>query len=192
MNHFLSNLEKFRTTCEQEETDKRIILQLTRDYKEKIFDRETELFHITASGFTINEDKTKLLMVHHNIYNSWSWIGGHADKEADLLSVALREVQEETGVVNVEPLMEDIISVDILTTIGHFKRGKYVPPHLHLNITYFLIAREEDPLYVKEDENSGVKWINIEEIEDYVSEEEMKKVYLKIINKLAKSNLKIK
>ena len=34
-------------------------------------------------------------MVYHNIYNSWSWLGGHADGETDLLAVALREVKEE-------------------------------------------------------------------------------------------------
>ena len=49
-----------------------------------------------------------MLMVYHNIYNSWSWLGGHADGEIDLLSVAVREVKEEAGISNVTPVSKDI------------------------------------------------------------------------------------
>ena len=62
---------------------------------------------MTASGFIVNEARNKTLMVHHNIYNSWSWTGGHADGDSDLLAVALREAREETGIVNVTPLSRE-------------------------------------------------------------------------------------
>ena len=102
-------------------------------------------------------------MAWHNIYSSWSWLGGHADGETDLLCVALREAREESGLVHVRPASEDIFSLEILTVDGHEKRGKYVHSHLHLNITYLLEADEADELRDKPDENSGVKWFSLDD-----------------------------
>mgnify|MGYP002237558723 CR=1 FL=1 len=52
---------------------------------------------MTASAWVVNKDRSKVLMIYHNIYNSWSWLGGHADGETDLLAVAIREVREEAA-----------------------------------------------------------------------------------------------
>ena len=65
-------------------------------------------------------------MVFHNIYRSWSWMGGHADGDRDLLAVARREVMEESGVKALRLLSPEIFSLEILTVDGHIKRGKYV------------------------------------------------------------------
>ena len=97
-------------------------------------------------------------MAYHNIYDSWSWLGGHADGETDLLAVAIREVKEEAGISGVRSVSEGIFSLESLTVDGHVKRGKYVSSHLHLNVTYLLEADEHGQLRVKEDENSGVAW----------------------------------
>ena len=97
-------------------------------------------------------------MVYHRLYDPWSWAGGHADGEEDLLAVALREVREETGVQRLRPLTEEIYSLEVLTVDGHEKHGRYVPSHLHLNVTYLLEAEEDQPLRVCEAENSGVAW----------------------------------
>ena len=123
-------------------------------------------------------------MVYHNIYDSWAWTGGHADGEQNLLSVAQREVEEETGVEHIKPYDEKIISLDILTTKHHKKNGVYIAPHLHFNISYLFVAEESDILRIKPDENSGVKWIPIEQIDSYVQEKEMISVYHKLIEKM--------
>ena len=102
-------------------------------------------------------------MVYHNIYNSWSWLGGHADGETDLLAVALREVKEEAGISHVCPVSEEIFSLESLTVDGHVKKGKYVSSHLHLNVTYLLEADFEEAVSIKADENSGVAWFSPEE-----------------------------
>ena len=114
--------------------------------------------HMTASAWVVNRERTKVLMAYHNIYHSWSWLGGHADGERDLLKVAVREVMEESGLKQVRPVAEEVYSLEILTVDGHVKRGVYVPSHLHLNVTYLLEADEHGQLRVKEDENSGVAW----------------------------------
>ena len=118
---------------------------------------------MTASAWVVNKDRSKVLMIYHNIYNSWSWLGGHADGETDLLAVAIREVREEAGIAHVYPVLEEIFSLESLTVDGHIKKGKYVSSHLHLNITYLLEADPEEHLSIKEDENSGVAWFTPEE-----------------------------
>jgi len=158
----IHQIEKYRPYNEQEEKDKEFILQCLREQK-NIFSRDNRMAHMTASAWVVNEDRTKVLMIYHNIYDSWSWMGGHADGEEDLLAVALKEVREESGIQNVCPLTEDIYSLEVLTVDGHVKRGQYVSSHLHLNVTYLLEASEEESLKVKPDENSGVKWFGLED-----------------------------
>lgn len=68
--------------------------------------------------------------------------------------------------------------------VGHMKRGKYVAPHLHISTAYLLECDESEQLAVKPDENSGVMWIPLNEIDRYCSEEHMRKVYGKIVDKI--------
>ena len=153
----LESIERYIPFNDQEERDRVLILRALREEK-NIFFRENEAMHMTASAWVTNETQDRVLMAYHNLYDSWSWLGGHADGECDLLSVALREVCEESGITRVRPASEEIFSLEILTVDGHEKRGRYVPYHLHLNVTYLLIADEDDVLRIKPDENSGVKW----------------------------------
>ena len=153
----LESIERYIPFNEQEERDRVLILRALREEK-NVFSRENEAMHMTASAWVTNETQDRVLMAYHNLYDSWSWLGGHADGECDLLSVALREVCEESGITRVRPASEEIFSLEILTVDGHEKRGRYVSYHLHLNVTYLLIADEEDTLHIKPGENSGVKW----------------------------------
>ena len=147
---------------EQEERDKVLILQWLKK-NENAFSRKNTVAHMTASAWIVNKDRTKVLMVYHNIYNSWSWLGGHADGEKDLLKVAVREVKEEAGIQNVHPVSEEIFSLESLTVDGHVKNGSYISSHLHFNVTYLLEADSEESVSIKPDENSGVSWFTPEE-----------------------------
>lgn len=153
----LEQMEAYHPFNEQEEMDQKLILKCLRQ-DEDIFTRKNSLAHMTASAWVVNQDRTRVLMAYHNIYDSWSWLGGHADGERNLLKVAVREVMEESGLKQVRPVAEEVYSLEILTVDGHVKRGVYVPSHLHLNVTYLLEADEHGQLRVKEDENSGVAW----------------------------------
>ena len=124
-------------------------------------------------------------MCYHNIYQSWAWTGGHSDGEADLLKVAIKELKEETGVKNIKILKQEPFSLEVLTVNGHIKRGKYVSSHIHLNLTYLIEIDENEELHNKEDENSNVKWIPIEQIDKESTEEWIKKnIYTKEKEKL--------
>lgn len=146
---------------EQEARDKAVILRFLEQH-EDAFRRENLIAHMTASAWVVNPGRDKVLMVYHKIYDSWSWTGGHADGETDLLAVALREVTEETGVTHVRPVSGEIFSLETLTVDGHEKRGQYIPSHLHLNVTYLLEADDAEPLRICEDENKGVAWFSLE------------------------------
>lgn len=178
-------IQNYKPYNEQEEKDKQMMLKYM-DTFDNILVRDNEFVHFTASSWAVNPEKTKVLMIYHNIYQSWTWTGGHSDGEADLLKVAIKELKEETGVEKVKILQEDIFSLEALTVDGHWKKGKYVSSHIHLNLTFLLEVDEREILQKKEDENSGVKWIPIEEVDKVSKEEWIKKnIYTKLKNKAA-------
>ncbi len=181
---WINSIISYKTFNEQEEKDKEIILKCINTF-EDVLTRNNEIVHMTSSAFVINKKRDKVLMIHHNIYNSWSWTGGHCDGDADLLKVAIKELEEETGVTDIKVIVPNIFSLDVLQVKSHIKKGKYVAPHLHLSAAYLLEANEEQELVVKEDENSGVKWIELDKLEEYTTNEpHMQKLYSKFIEKI--------
>ena len=184
-----ANIENFVPYNEQEEVEKDIMLNYINDFDD-VLTRQNQYGHFTSSAFVLNKERTKILMIYHKIYNSWAWTGGHSDGDSDLLFVAMKEAKEETGIKNVVPISKDIYSLEIITVNGHEKRGKYVGSHVHLNVTYLLEADENEQIHIKEDENSGVKWVPIDEILNASSEIWVKdRVYSKIIDKMKKDGI---
>ena len=183
------SLEKFIPYNEQEEVERKIMLKYINDFDD-VLTRQNEYGHFTSSAFVLNKERTKILMIYHKIYNSWAWTGGHSDGDNDLLYVAMKEAKEETGIKNVKPISKDIYSLELINVKGHEKRGKYVGSHMHLNVTYLLEADENEEIHIKEDENSGVKWVPINEILEVTSEPWVRdSVYAKIIDKMKKDGI---
>ncbi len=182
MDKLIKAIEEYEPLCEQEQRDAQAMLQFISRNPDALL-RENAAAHFTASGWAVNPARDKALMVWHNIYRSWAWTGGHADGEEDLLAVAVRELREETGVQNVRAVSEKPFSLELLTVDGHIKRGAYVSSHLHLNLTYLLEVGEDEALRCKPDENGGVRWIPLGELQTAVSEPWM---YEHIYKKLEK------
>ncbi|MEF9991646.1 MAG: NUDIX hydrolase [Romboutsia sp.] len=181
--NWIEQIKSYAPYNYQETKDKELILECISNYP-NILTRDNVICHITSSGYIVNKSRDKVLMIYHNIYKSWSWTGGHADGDLDLLEVAIKEAKEETGLVNVKPINTDILSLDSLTVQGHYKKDKYVSSHLHLSVAYLLEADEKDELIVNEDETSGVKWIGMDEISKFCSEPYMIEVYNKFNEKI--------
>lgn len=181
----LEELEQYRPWNEQEERDRTELLRRLRS-GEDLYTRDNSAGHLTASAWVVSPDRRRVLMAYHNIYDSWSWLGGHADGDHDLLAVALREVREESGLTAVRPVSRSIYSVEILTVDGHEKRGAYVSSHLHLNVTYLLEADPAEPVRCKPDENSRVGWFGLEEAVAASTEPWFReRIYKKLNEKLA-------
>lgn len=170
---------------EQEKWDKEKLLNWL-ETGSAVFTRENETAHFTVSGWVVNPRRDKVLMVYHNIYKSWSWMGGHADGDENLLAVTEKEIREESGLEHFT-IFPEILSVEVLHVPGHEKRGRYVSSHLHLNVTYLIEADEQEAVRMKPDENSGVAWIPVAELPEKVSEPWMlERIYSKLIAKSRK------
>lgn len=219
------DIEAYTPFNEQEAVDKSVILRTLRT-DPNCFERTAQA-HMACSIWVVDPTLEQTLLVYHNIYDSWSWIGGHADGERDLAAVALRELQEETGVEHARlmtiteqgtlipwnrpcalpPALTDrsdaqpaetlqetssdqvagtpVYSLEVLTVDGHEKRGVYVSSHLHLNVTYLAIADPAEHTRIKPDENSGVRWVPLEDAVRLSTEPWIRnRIYRKLIDKL--------
>ncbi|MBI9010118.1 MAG: NUDIX hydrolase [Tenericutes bacterium] len=174
-------IKSYKPINEQEQMDKLMMLQFIENNNDALY-RTNLVAHFTSSAIIVNPEKTKVLFIHHNIYNSWGWVGGHNDGDPDFLKVSIKEAKEETGITNIEPYNDSIIGLDCIYVYNHIKKGAYVSDHLHMNLTYLLIASESEKLSIKEDENSGVKWFKLEEALEVIEEPRMKPIYTKYFN----------
>ena len=176
-------IEKYIPCNEQEKVDKDMMLKYI-DTFDDVLTRKNMMCHFTASNWIVNKERTKVIMAYHNIYKSWAWTGGHADGVENLEEVAIKEAKEETGLNNIKVLSDGIYSIQILTVDSHIKRGKFVPSHLHLDCCFLIETDENETLRIKEDENSGVKWVDINDSVNISNEENMKPIYKKLNDKL--------
>lgn len=181
----VEDLQAFSPFNEQEAADRDFILKRLRCDSE-VFER-TAVAHMACSVWTVDPTFSQTLLVYHNIYDSWSWIGGHADGQRDIAAVALRELAEETGVSGAHLVPcgpGNLLSCEVLTVNGHEKRGEYVSSHLHLNVTYLAVADPAQHIRVKPDENSGVKWVPLDDAVALSTEPWIRdRIYRKLIAK---------
>ncbi|MDR0462426.1 MAG: NUDIX hydrolase [Christensenellaceae bacterium] len=134
MQKIIKAINEYKPTCEQEEVDKKLFLQVAETIPNSLT-RESTLVHFTTSAFVINKQKTKLVSAWHNIYKSWAWLGGHNDGDDDFLRVVLKEIQEESGLKNIKPFTDGIFAIESLCVLPHTRKGAFVPAHIHLNAT---------------------------------------------------------
>ena len=175
-------LEKYIPYNEQEERDKEQMIEFINNFDD-VLTRNNNFGHFSASAFVVNNDRNKMVVVYHNIYDGWIYPGGHADGEEDLLSVAVREVEEETG-LKVKVLNNDIFGIQSLPVMGHIKRGKYVSAHTHYDVVYLLEADDNIPLVYREDESKGVKWISFDEADNETMCDFIRPIHRKLVKKL--------
>lgn len=183
MENLIRQIENYVPFNEQEIRDKAQILAFLRSGSE-LLTRENSVAHLTASAWVVSPDRSQVVMVYHNLYRSWSWMGGHADGDADLLRVAKKEVMEECGLQALTVVSPEIFSLEVLCVDGHEKKGKYLSSHLHLNVTYLFEADPAQALRIKPDENSGVGWVRVEDIPNKSTESWFcERIYSKLCQK---------
>lgn len=131
---------------------------------EDCFYRELMPAHVTGSAWVVNPDRSRVLMMHHKKLNQWFQPGGHADGDADIVRVALKETEEETG-INAEHIKlvdGSIFDVDI-HTIAPYGND---PEHRHIDVRFLLEV--DDSLAVPgNDESHDVLWIDLLAVSHY-------------------------
>lgn len=175
-------IENYEPFDEQEEMDKEQFLKFIDNFDD-VLTRKNIFGHITSSAFVVNKERTKMLVVYHIINDGWIYPGGHVDGEEDLLSVALREVEEETG-LKPKVLDNSIFSIQSGPVIGHIKRKKYVSAHIHYDVIYLMEADDKITLKYKKDESKGAKWIPFENAMDKSVCAYARPIHKKLIDKL--------
>lgn len=180
----IEKLRNYTPYNEQEKIDREVMISFLENNSDA-YVRDNKIGHMTASAWVVNETYDKVLFCYHRIYDSWAWLGGHADGDRDLRHVALKEAKEESGLKDFVSINDDILSIEILPVSGHIKKGKYQPSHLHFNVTYLFVAREGDQLVAKADENAGLAWIPFGDIKSASSEPWfVENIYQKLIDKV--------
>ena len=137
----LRELAVYRPWNEQEERDCAELLRRLHS-GEELYSRDNAAAHLTVSAWVVSPDRSQVLMAYHKLYDSWAWLGGHADGDRDLLAVALREVREESGLTDVRPVSEQIYSLEKsfsgTSTVNFYQTHKQV----HVSRRYYQLLKE--------------------------------------------------
>ncbi len=146
-------LEKYHPTAPEEITFKQEILYFIHHHHD-CFERSLQIGHITASCWLLNKDGSKALLLHHAKLNRWFQLGGHCDGNPDTLAVAIKEAQEESGIMNIIPISPEIFDIDIHL----IPENSGEKAHYHYDIRFLLqVAGNKE--VVQNEESKELRWI---------------------------------
>ncbi len=137
------------------------------------FERSLQKGHITSSAWLLDSTGQKVLLTHHKKLGKWLQLGGHADGETDVLKVAIKEAQEESGIREICPLDEGIFDLDIHTIPA--RSGE--PEHKHYDVRFLLRAKKED--YQISQESHNLAWLTLAELEKMELDDSVRKMVRK-------------
>jgi len=144
-------LQQYQASPEEQDYKKRMLLFL--DESSDCFERSLTSGHFTASAWLESKDGSQVLLMHHTKLNMWVQFGGHCDGNSDVLAVAIKEAQEESGVKSIEPVSSEIFDIDIHRIPANSKE----PEHDHYDIR-FLLKVTSDESFVKNNESKALAW----------------------------------
>lgn len=132
--------------------------------------------HLTGSAWVVSPDRRRTLLTHHHKLDKWLQLGGHADGEADLLAVALREAREESGLTRLRVMDTAIFDVD-----RHWiPPCKAEPGHYHHDVRFLIEADPGEPLVIS-NESKDLAWVDIDRVTALNPEESMARMVRKTI-----------
>jgi 8-oxo-dGTP pyrophosphatase MutT (NUDIX family) len=142
---------------------------------EDCFNRELLFGHVTGSAWIVNDARTHVLLTHHRKLNQWFQPGGHCDGEPDVLKVALKEANEETGLKNLNVVDGEVYDVDVHL----IPERKGIPAHYHYDIRFLIEGDMNEQLIITEESND-LAWVSLEKIAERNDSESIMRMMRKI------------
>lgn len=152
-NYLLEKLHAYAPSDPEEQSYKNRMISFIQQH-ENCFERSLDEGHITGSAWLLNKDKTKALLLHHTKLDMWLQLGGHCDGDPNVLAVAIKEIQEESGIQNISALDENIFDIDIHLIPANSKNKA----HYHYDVR-FLLHVTSDESVTQNRESKALQWI---------------------------------
>ena len=160
-NHILESLKQYlssRFFMEEEQQHHDELIQFIND-NPTCFNREN-IGHLTGSVWLVNHEQTHVLLTHHKKLGIWLQLGGHADGDHHIPTVALKEAHEESGIENLIFVTEEIYDIDIHPIPNKCKA--------HYDVRY-LIKAPQGAKYIVSEESHDLAWVPLDKIEEYTT-----------------------
>lgn len=157
----IGQIENYQTHFEEEALFVPRFLSLLRNFPD-CFHRKQTTGHLTASAWIESKCGGKVLLLHHAKLCKWLQPGGHADGDENLLNVAQKEAEEETGLTSLQFVHRTIFDLDIHQIPAY----RDVKTHLHFDTRFLFFADSDEPL-CRNDESIGLRWIPLNEVSDF-------------------------
>lgn len=149
----LNLLNNYQPTAHEEITFKKQMISFINEQPE-CFKRTLEIGHVTGSAFILDKSGDNALLMHHSKLDKWFQLGGHCDGDSDVLNVAIKEAQEESGIMGIAPVHVTIFDIDI-HRIPENNREK---AHDHYDVRFLLQVTSDEQL-VQNSESKELRWI---------------------------------
>lgn len=164
----------FQTSYQEENGYVKRFLELLEH--PRCFHRDHLPGHLTGSSWILNSTQDHVVLVHHAKLNKWLQPGGHADGDENLLRVALKEAQEETGLTRLQLFNNSFFDIDIHV----IPAGKSFPDHEHFDVRFLFMADDKEALQIS-DESNDLQWIALKDLEKFNAEQSVVRMKHKTI-----------
>lgn len=175
--NLLSSLSRYQSQWPEEGVTVRRFIDFVEQHN-ACFERSHQTGHVTGSAWVVNHAGTHVLLTHHRKLNKWLQLGGHADGQSNILEVALREAEEESGLDQLTPVSEEIFDIDVHLIPAR----KSDPAHDHFDVRFAFQACGSEE-YAVSDESHDLAWVKIERLKDYTTEASMIRMAKKWIDR---------
>jgi 8-oxo-dGTP pyrophosphatase MutT (NUDIX family) len=123
-----------------------------------VFERSHRVGHFTGSAWLVSADGRRVLLTHHRKLGAWLQLGGHADGDADLARVALREAGEESGLAGLR------VEAGIFDLDRHRIPARAdEPAHWHYDVRY-VVRSGADERFAVSAESRALAWRAVEDV----------------------------
>lgn len=152
---WLADIDTYANRHADEQETVALFREFMRDHADAA-QRELAIGHLTGAAWLVSADGTRVLLTHHRKLQRWLQLGGHADGDADLVAVALREAEEESGLSDLA-IQREIFDLDRHWIPDHGS----VPGHWHYDLRYVVRCCGDEQFAVSE-ESLALAWCDID------------------------------